>query len=305
IALDEETAATPPFAGTPMVTWTGEIGRVLTAVVDGGAKVVGFDLIFPTSIEQSEIKFGDATLGEKMRGFDRGFLRALALAAAADKVVLGEVQHQDVPILPSPGQRVAVGQLQNIRPLNADTDADSVIRRMPLSFRVDGATVPSMAVELAARAQGVAPQFAADGRLTLGDYTVPVGVPNTMTLNFEGGAEDIPTYSLTDLRACIEKGDADFFRRNFSGKVVLIGTVLDSEDRKLSSKRFATAPEGARAARCATPEKLDPSGRFRRDSIAGVYLQATAVNNLIDRNVVMELGFAAPFPLTVLLAPLI
>jgi adenylate cyclase len=302
IALDEETGATPPFAGTPIVTWTGEIGRVLTAVVDGGAKVVGFDLIFPTSIEQSEIKFGDATLGERMRGFDREFLRALTLAASSDKIVLGEVQHQDLPILPSPGQRAAVRQLQNIRPLNVETDADSVVRRMPLSFRVDGATVPSMAVELAARAQGIAPQFATDGRLTLGDYTVPAAVPNTMTLNFEGGAEDIPTYSLADLRACIEKGDAEFFRRNFGGKVVLIGTVLDSEDRKLSSKRFATAPEGARAARCATTEKSDTIGRFRRDAIAGVYLQATAVNNLIDRNAVRELGFVARFALTVVLA---
>src|SRR5438477_6906367 len=40
VALDEETYRTPPFAGTPNVTWTGEIGRVLLAVADGGAKVV-------------------------------------------------------------------------------------------------------------------------------------------------------------------------------------------------------------------------------------------------------------------------
>ena len=304
IALDEETAHTPPFDGTPIVTWTGDIGRVLTAVVEGGAKVVGFDIIFPTSIEQSEIKFGDETLGAKMRGFDRDFLRALALAARSDKIVLGEVQHQDLPILPAPGQRAAVRQLQNIRPLNVDTDGDGVVRRMPLSFRVDGATVPSMAVELAARAQGAVPQFAPDGRLTLGDYIVPRAAANTMVLNFEGGAEDIPTYSLADLRACLEKGEADFFRRQFADKVVLVGTVLDSEDRKLSSKRFATAPEGARAARCASTQKQDPAGRFRRDSIAGVYLQATAVNNLINRDALTELGVPARLAVAVALAAL-
>ena len=65
IALDEETYRTPPFAGTPGVTWTREIGRVVTAVIEGGAKVVGFDVVFPTSIEQSEIPFGDETLGSE------------------------------------------------------------------------------------------------------------------------------------------------------------------------------------------------------------------------------------------------
>ena len=63
IALDEETYRTPPFVGTPGVTWTREIGRVLTAVIDGGAKVVGFDVVYATSIEQSEIPFAGETLG--------------------------------------------------------------------------------------------------------------------------------------------------------------------------------------------------------------------------------------------------
>ena len=153
VALDEESYRTPPFAGTPNVTWTREIGRVLTAVVAGGAKVVGFDVVFPTSIEQSEIPFGDETLGEKVRGFDRDFLRALALAARTNKLVLGEIQHGDQPILPAPGQRIAVGQQQNIRPLNVYNDPDDVVRRVPLTFVVDGATVPSMSVELASRAK--------------------------------------------------------------------------------------------------------------------------------------------------------
>src|ERR1700741_1122571 len=44
VAIDEETFRTPPFAGTPTVTWTRELGRVLTALIDGGATVVGFDV---------------------------------------------------------------------------------------------------------------------------------------------------------------------------------------------------------------------------------------------------------------------
>src|SRR5262245_51991138 len=65
----------------------------------------------------------------------------------------------------------------------------------------------------------------------------------------------IPTYSFADLYACVSKGDKDFFKRNFGGKIVLIGTVLDVEDRKITSKRFATAPRarGRSAARCRYP----------------------------------------------------
>src|ERR1700751_5100714 len=69
IAIDEETYETPPFKGSPTPTWTTEIGRVLTAVLDGGAKVAGFDIVLQNSIEQSEIPFGDEMGGNKRRVF--------------------------------------------------------------------------------------------------------------------------------------------------------------------------------------------------------------------------------------------
>ena len=281
VALDEETFRTPPFDSTPSVTWTREIGQVLTAIIDGGAKVVAFDIIFPTSIEQSAVPFGDGTLGGQVRGFDRDYLRALALGARAGKVVLGQVQHQDRPLLPSPGQRAAVGFGRNIRALNVHSDPDDVIRRVPLSFETDGENVPSMAAELAAR--GSEPKSGA------AVAPPPRQGSDMLTLNFEGGANDIPTYSLADLYACVAKGDGDFFRRHFGGKVVLLGTVLDVEDRKITSKRFATAPEGARAQRCALPMPV-ASQKFARDSIAGVYVHATAVNNLLRNDGLTEFG---------------
>ena len=281
VALDEETFRTPPFEGTPSVTWTHEIGQVLTAVIDGGAKVVGFDIVFPTSIEQSAVPFGDETLGARVHGFDRDYLRALALGARAGKVVLGQTQHQDQPLLPSPGQRAAVGFGRNIRPLNVHNDPDDVIRRVPLSFVVDGQPVASMAAELVARAT--------DGMAAPAKLADSGAVPNMITLNFAGGADDIPTYSLADLRACAEKDDKDFFRRHFDGKVVLIGTVLDVEDRKITSKRFATAPEGASAVRCVLPAPA-AGQKFTRDSIAGVYIHATAVNNLLRGDALTEVG---------------
>jgi class 3 adenylate cyclase len=296
VALDEETYRTQPFVGTPAITWTPEIGQVLSAIIAGGAKVVGFDIVFPTSIEQSEIPFGDGTLGGRLRGFDRDFLRALALGAHAGKVVLGEAQHRDFPIMPAPGQRIAVGQGDNIRSLNVYNDPDDVVRRIPLSVVIDDTPQPSMAVELAARALGTAP-------MTISGYRIAPAVPDTIALNFDGGSEAIPTFSLADLRACNEKGDGEFFRRYFDGKVVLIATVLDVEDRQVTSKRFATAPENPVGPRCALPAP-PPSTVFARDSIPGVYTHATAVNNLIRGDALIELGRLGRVVISIALAML-
>lgn len=301
VAIDEESYRAAPFKGSPTLTWTGEIGRVLNAIVEGGAKVVGFDMVIPTSIEQSEIPFGDGMLGERVRGFDRDFLRALAGAAAPGKIVLGEQLRGSDPIRPSPGQRIAVRQQQNIRPLNTITDGDDTVRRMPLSFSINGGKVASMALELAARAQDATPEFAADGSVTLAGYKIPSAVPNTMTVNFEAGADDIPTYSFADLRACALKSDKDYFKRAFEGKVVIFGTVLDAEDRRLTSKRFATGHEGSRVTRCAGEGK-PVTTNFRRSSIAGIYIHATAVNNLIRRDAAVELDGHATFAIAALIA---
>ncbi|HXW21074.1 MAG TPA: adenylate/guanylate cyclase domain-containing protein [Roseiarcus sp.] len=287
IALDEETYNTPPFKGTPTIAWTREIGRVVAAALEGGAKVIGFDIVLPTSIEESEIEFDSDTVGAKMRGFDRDYLRALAAGAKADKIVLGEVQIGDNLLLPAAGQRVAVGQQRNIRSLNVFSDPDDVVRRAPLTFNGRSGLSPSMALELAARAEGLAPEIGPD-RVSLAGYRIPATGPNEMTLNFAGGTNDIPTYSLADLRGCVEKDDKDFFRRNFSGKVVLIGSTFDLSDLKLTSKRFAVGAGPPPVERCTHPASA--AARAARDEINGVYIQATAINNILRREALSELA---------------
>src|ERR1700704_1035461 len=287
IALDEEPSETPPFQGSPTVTWTTEVGRVLSAVIDGGAKVVGFDIVFPRSIEQSELPFGDDLLGARMRGFDRAFLRSLAKGSVAGKVVLGEILGGDGP---SPGQRIAVGRQKNIRALNIHLDSDEVVRKVPLTFPADGKQVPSMALELASRALKAEPTLAEDGSVTLAGYLIPSAAPKALTLNFEGGGNDVPTFSFADLWACVERNNTDFFRREVAHKVFIFGTLLNSEDRKSTSKRFATGLEGSRAPRCALPPAQPGAGQFKRSTIAGVYVHATAVDNLIAHDAVVELG---------------
>jgi class 3 adenylate cyclase len=157
-------------------------------------------------------------------------------------------------------------------------------------FPADGKQVPTMALELASRALDVEPTLAEDGSVTLAGYRVPGVVPNTLTLNFEGGGDDVPTFSFADLRACVERNNTDFFQREFAGKIVIFGTLLETEDRKVTSKRFATGLEGSRAPRCASPPALPNAGQFKLSSTAGVYVHATAVDNMIARDAVVELG---------------
>jgi adenylate cyclase len=290
IAIDEETYRTPPFEGSPTLIWTTEIGRVLTAVLGGGAKAVGFDVVLANSIEQSELPFGEDSVGAKMRGFDRPFLRALAAGASAGRVVLGEVLRQEGTIEPSAGQSIAVRRQQNIRPLNVYTDPDEVVRRVQLTFQGREKPIPSMALELASRAQQADPVIAEDGGVTLAGYRIPSAAKNTMTLNFDGGADDVETYSLADLRACVEKNDQEFFHREFADKVVIFGTMVSLEDRKYTSKRFVTGRENSTAPRCALPVAPSAIASDDKSTIAGVYIHATAINNLINHDALVELS---------------
>jgi len=254
VAIDEETYRRPPFSEMPQAGWSPLLAPVLNAVA-AEAAVVGFDVVYSTSLDGLQ------------RGYERDFLIALRNAARAGKLVLGKVQHSEHPILPHPSQQVAVGGAANIRPLNAFEDSDGVIRRLPLSFAAADGKEAGLAAELAQRAgASVMPPTDAAGNLLLDFNTVP-------------GA--VPTYSLADLHACVAAGHSDYFRDHFAGRVVILATVLDVEDRRLTSRRFVKMSDGE----AAPPRCIHPPMQLTaapRDSIAGVYIHATAVNNILS-----------------------
>ena len=302
VAIDGETYDTPPFKGSPTQTWTREIARVLGSISEGGAKVIGYDVIFKSSIEHSEIPFGDASFGSRVKGFDRDYLIALRKLSDSGKLVLGEILSNDHPDRPDRAQQLAVKN--NIRALNVHTDADNVIRRMPLSFSIEGQPVATMAVELAARALDVKPETGPSGVTALAGYAIPGAVPNTLTLNFRGMGRDIPTYSFADLRACVEKGDRDFFHRAFDGKIVLLGSILTFDDRKLTSMHLSGGYDGKPAQRCALPAQASTAQKAL-DEVAGVFVHATVVRNLLEHDAITELGFPSRAILTIVFAAII
>ncbi|MBT4940413.1 MAG: adenylate/guanylate cyclase domain-containing protein [Rhodospirillaceae bacterium] len=300
IAIDEETFHRQPFRELPKVMWTKQLGQIINAVSGAGAKVIGMDLILPTSVERY------------VRGFDRDLLIAMRNVSRKNQLVLGKVQHQAKPIAPHPGQSFAVGHQKNIRLVNIKQDNDGVIRRLQLTLQSEdlkngNRRDPVMAVELVSRALQQPATLDQNGALKLGDVTVNGTQGNQMTLNFDYGSQSIPAYSFADIFACAQKDDTEFLIKHFKGKVVLIGTALDEEDRRVTSKRFITGAENfTHVARChhsILKEVYRP--KLVRDSIPGVFIHATAVNNILQNRVLSEFSIFTNATITLVVSLLI
>ncbi len=285
VSIDEETYRTPPFSETPRVAWTPMLANVVDAIDKAGARTIGFDLIYPTSLDRPDL----------LAGYDKPLLKVLYKAGRAGRLVLGKVRLSQQSIVPYKGQQAAVGGPANIRPLNLLLDADNVVRRHPASFPSEtGGRTPSFAVELATRAGGA-------GIVPKDDFLI----------NFNTGPNDIPTYSLADLHACVENGGADFFKRYFADKIVIVGASLDVEDRRFPAKRFALggAQGGAQSKppeRCRIPFDQKRFGQtVVRRSVPGALIHAAAVNTLMRNNALTLQGRAGTFAVTAASATLL
>ena len=285
VSIDEATYRTPPFAGTPKVFWTNQIARVIDGLCDAGAAVIALDVVFPTSVESY------------LPGFDRPLLIAMRKASRDGRLVLGKVQHSARPVAPAPAQSFAVGHGANIRSLNLLMDGDGIVRGHPLFFRSDVAgegiaKESSMALELAARVGEGGVRFLADGRTALGERIIVDSQGGRMLLNFvTAGA--IPTYSLADVFDDVVAGRREALASRFLGKVVFIGSVLDVEDRWFTSSRLAPLPVGGNFSDDEyAAGRRGERNNFRRESLPGVFIHATAVNNLLRGNELCQLGSA-------------
>lgn len=276
VALDERTYSTAPFSTIPKAMWTPHIAAVQDSVLAAGATVFGWDLVLPTS----------ANTYVANRRYDKPLLASLLKKGRRDgKVVLGEVDLGNAPLRPFHAFRRAVGERRNIRSLNAFVEEDGIVRGLPLLLEYqdgDRTTMrPGFAGEIAMRHTGLALK-ASEDRATarFGDTTVPTeGVLNILT-NFDSNPGAIPTYSFQDIYRCAEAGNTGYLEQHFAGKAVILGIVLNLEDRKLASNRFITGQDYAGAPEPCTGVGGDLS-EIARNATPGVYIHATAVNNLV------------------------
>ncbi len=263
VAIREETYRDPDFADRPRIAWNPQMAAVLAGIAEGGAAVIGFDVIYATTLDRPEL----------IPGFDRLFNEVLIAIAAADRLVLGYVQSAELPVMPVAVQVAAVGA-ENLRPVNLLTDGDDVVRRVPASFPGEWGPVPSFAAELVRRGGG-----------RIADDAVPLIDPTI-------AAADIPIYEFADLWRCAAAGDLDFFRSAFAGRVVILGTILDIEDRRLTARRLmGDVADHAPEARC-TPGG-DASTRVARPTTPGAVIHAVAATTLLlDRAPVVPSAIA-------------
>jgi len=291
VAIDEETYRQPPFDRTPQVAWTPQIATVLNALLDAGVKVVGIDTIFNQSLEYvDDLVPASPDAAAVFANYDRDLLRALAKGGRQGRIVMSYAMQGGKTIEPTAAQIAAVGGPTNLRPTNMMIDADGVIRRGLLHTQFSGnptetQPITSLPLEIFARAGDHKVAFAADGRPLIDGAPLRQTAADSLLINFRPVQQDPPIFSFADLYRCAQQGRLDYFQQHFAGRIVILGTVLDIEDRHLTSKHLVTNPMGRNyAPRCALPVMPGIASAHASAFIPGTYVLATIVDNLQHGN---------------------
>ncbi|MEQ8440949.1 MAG: adenylate/guanylate cyclase domain-containing protein [Alphaproteobacteria bacterium] len=310
VAITPDTFTAPELDGIPRILWTDQMAQVQDRVLGAGGRVFGWDIIMQNSAASAmgEILDGridlEGSAEQALRRLDRDLLISMNRHGRGEgRVVLGMADLGHGLVAPHNGLARQAGGNANLRPVNAYTDPDGIVRGIGLYYRTaDGGQVPSFALEVAARQSGADFAIEDDGSVTFRDRSIPVyrggdGDVNLM-VNFDTGPGAVPTYRFQDILTC---DDADYLSAAFDGRAVLFGFVTDLEDRKLMSNRMVRPPDMSGA-----PDACDGSGvnaaAFARNTEAGVYLHAHAVANLLRGNPVALPGEGTRVAMVFLLA---
>ncbi|HWA50376.1 MAG TPA: adenylate/guanylate cyclase domain-containing protein [Dongiaceae bacterium] len=258
VTVDEATFADPAFADTPMALWAPQFAKVLSALDEAGAAVIGVDLLFATTTSSIE----------GMREYDKPLRAVFQRLGAQERIVLAQANVGGKMIGPHRIFAFVVGGQKNIRTIAVTADRDGVVRHVPLlqSGRnlSDPESIPAFALTLAER--------------TGFDHATLPSDRLSVSPNYSD-RQIAPVYGMQDLYACAQAGDIAALKKAFAGKVVLLGGALDIEDRKvISGRAFATAEGGARSLPCGGSRAQDST---MRRTIPGVFIHAQTINDLL------------------------
>src|SRR5919109_259054 len=206
VNMDEETFASAGFRDIPLALWGPQFATVLDGLDRAGAKVIGVDIIFATTVETVPL----------LRGYDRPFMQVLQRLGATERIVLAQTDAGGKILAPHKIFQTVVGHLRNIRSANVPFSRDGVVRAVSL-WQAGGEgsgtdKIPAFALTIAQRA-GFDP-----GRL-------PEGM-RVMTPNY-GDRVIAPEYAMQDVHRCASAGAIEPLAAAFAGKVVMLGAALD------------------------------------------------------------------------------
>ena len=239
VALDARSLDSPELGPYPRVLLSPIWAKLLPLILNAGARVVGFDLIFSYDANRFPALDSD---------FDRTFLTALA--ANQDRVVLARsAQHA-----PAPAFSVIVGS-SGVGFSETPPDPDGRFRHVPAVMNRSGEQ--GLAAALLKRAD-------------------QPPMPSQVLLAPRRSFEQIPTYAVVDVLRCAV-ADPQALATVFGGKIVIIGGTLPEDDRKVTSDRFLTRQTGDSAPLAPCGLRLLGGSNPASDTVPGVFLHAAAV----------------------------
>ena len=268
IMLDEASYRSAALAKTPRVLWTPEFATVISAVMEADSKILGLDIILPTTAANWT---GD-------RSHDRTFMQALAKYGRREgRLLMGEVYLETSSLSPFKGFAYAIGGAKNIYPLNVIPDSDNVIRKIPNAISVltttgENLKIPSFAAEIIRRALSREnPEDSNKARDKNKDRDKGEG----FFVNYDPN-RSLEVHSFSQVLKCAQAGSDDYFRKAFAGKVVLLGLDLAVEDRFQSSNRFSAQDNTRAVADCNGDVQARAKGQF---GTAGVTILGNGISN--------------------------
>lgn len=205
----------------PMIFWRPHFAKVIKKLAESGAKSVGLDFVFALALKKS------------IDGLDYDRIMAMALKEADNVILTKTFKHdkesnsyfvtETIPRLRFAANRHYSGFA------NLTNDPDNCVRRQALMIQDENGK-GHLAFGLAILAKyfdklGKESINTIGQKIVVGDINIPINRYGEMITNFAGPSGTFPHISFYDAWRLADSDDSTFFRDNFAGKIVLIGTT--------------------------------------------------------------------------------
>ena len=256
VALDRRSLQAEELSDLPRALFARHWAQLVQALAEAEAAAIGFDILFAWSAA--------ALLPEDERAF------LATLAANRDRVVLGRSAAW-APARPFFFASGAGSDPNALGFLELNPDRDGIFRRVPATLATDDGDFAGLAAAMAAKAGLPA--------MTAAQLLAP-----------RRALSAIPTVSLIDVLRCAEQDPAGL-KSVFSGRLVVVGSVLPDEDRKRTLDRFFPAPpgQGTSGLACGLNRERVPR---QGGTLPGVLLHAEALGEHALGRHVTQIGAA-------------
>ncbi|MFC1614373.1 CHASE2 domain-containing protein [Gemmatimonadota bacterium] len=208
LGLDEESFRN---VDAPLSLWSGKFAGVLDCLARAETRVVGFDLIQSNSFE-TYIAEDNQQLLEVIDEISTDGRMGLVFAYLPEK-----------NLYPFEELSYLLAEFNGLGYSNLTLDDDKIVRRHELFALNEDNLIPSFPLLVCAKYMGEKPEKIIEKHLYAATGNPSIKLPKTVLINFCGPGRTIPRFSFASVLSRMEKGDQAFFRKHFSGKIVLIG----------------------------------------------------------------------------------